>query len=103
MGRITTLSYFISRSANKILPFFKVLWKSAKFVSDQKCELAFDDLKKYFEGMFVLYKRIAGKQLWIYLAAREGAISSVLLCQKGAIQQPIYFINHFLKEAEECY
>lgn len=31
VGRITTLSRFISRSADRSLPFFKVLRKSVKF------------------------------------------------------------------------
>lgn len=31
-GRITTLSRFISKFADRSLPFFKVLWKTSKFI-----------------------------------------------------------------------
>lgn len=34
---------------------------------------------------------------------RKGAINSVLLSQEKIVQQPIYFINHLLKEVEGRY
>lgn len=38
VGRIIALSRFISRMTDRSLHFSKVLWKSAKFAWDQKCE-----------------------------------------------------------------
>lgn len=63
VGRIITLSYFISRSADRSLPFLKVLRKSAKFTWDEKCNLAFADLKKYLECLPIQYKPVAGERL----------------------------------------
>lgn len=58
--RIIALFRFISRSVDQGLPFFKVLHKSIRFAWDQKCEQAFADLKRYLEGLPVLYKLVAG-------------------------------------------
>lgn len=51
----------------------------------------------------MLYKSITGECLWLYLAAGEGVVSSVLLHQEGAVHQPIYFISHLFKDAEGRY
>lgn len=48
----------------------------------------------------MLYKPVIGERLWLHLAVGEGAISLILLCQEGAVQHPIFFISHLLKDAE---
>lgn len=68
VGRIIALSHFIPRFADRSLPFFKVL-------RDEKCDLTIVDLKKYLEGLPILYKLVARKRLWIYLMVGEGAVS----------------------------
>lgn len=80
------MSHFISKLAEWSLPFFKVLWKLAKFTWDEKSKLAFANLKRYLESLPILYKLVAGELLWLYLTAREGAVSLVLLCQEGIVQ-----------------
>lgn len=45
--RITTLSKFISKSADHSFPFFKVLRKASKFTWDKMCDQAFLELKQY--------------------------------------------------------
>ncbi|XP_073152363.1 uncharacterized protein [Henckelia pumila] len=57
-GRIEALSRFISRSAHRSLPFFKVLRKAKKFEWDDECGKAFDDLKSYLAELPVLAKAI---------------------------------------------
>ncbi|XP_073119968.1 uncharacterized protein [Henckelia pumila] len=103
VGRIAALSRFISRSAHRSLPFFKVLRKSKKFEWDAECGKAFEDLKNYLAELPVLAKAVSGKPLYIYLSALEGAVSSVLIRQEGAAQHPIYFFSHALKGAELRY
>lgn len=82
VGKIMALSRFISRSADRSLPFFKVLWKLAKFSWDKKCDITFSNLKNYLEKLSILHRLKVGERLWIYLAAGEGAVSAVLLRQK---------------------
>ncbi|KAL0359896.1 UNVERIFIED_CONTAM: hypothetical protein Sangu_0839000 [Sesamum angustifolium] len=43
-GTIATLSHFISRAAEKSLPFFEVLRKAKKFKWDVACQQAFEEL-----------------------------------------------------------
>ncbi|XP_073119533.1 uncharacterized protein [Henckelia pumila] len=99
-GRIAALSRFISRSAHRSLPFFKVLRKAKKFEWDAECGKAFEDLKNYLAELIVLAKAVPGEPLYIYLSALEGAVSSVLIRQEGAAQHHIYFFLHALKGAE---
>ncbi|KAL0458440.1 UNVERIFIED_CONTAM: hypothetical protein Slati_0471200 [Sesamum latifolium] len=46
-GRIAALSRFISKSAEKSLPFFKILRKARTFDWDASCQHAFEELKNY--------------------------------------------------------
>ncbi|XP_073119986.1 uncharacterized protein [Henckelia pumila] len=103
VGRIAALSRFISRSAHRSLPFFKVLRKAKKFEWDDECGKAFEDLKIYLAELPVLAKAISGEPLYIYLSALEEAVSSVLIRQEGETQDPIYFFSHALKGAELRY
>ncbi|KAL0386712.1 UNVERIFIED_CONTAM: hypothetical protein Slati_4551400 [Sesamum latifolium] len=47
IGRIAALSRFISKSAEKGLPFFKTLRKVKNFEWTEECQQAFEDLKTY--------------------------------------------------------
>ncbi|XP_073313456.1 uncharacterized protein [Primulina huaijiensis] len=68
-GRIAVLARFISRSAHRSLPFFRVLRKAKKFEWGPDCEKAFEKLKKYLAELLVLVKPAAGEPLWVYLYA----------------------------------
>ena len=45
-GRVAALSRFISRSADRCRPFFKVLRKMNDFPWTEECQEAFEELKK---------------------------------------------------------
>ncbi|KAL0427921.1 UNVERIFIED_CONTAM: hypothetical protein Slati_2966900 [Sesamum latifolium] len=53
-GRIVALSRFISKAAEKSLPFFKVLRKAKTFELDASCQQAFEELKNYLAGLPLL-------------------------------------------------
>ncbi|KAL0433454.1 UNVERIFIED_CONTAM: hypothetical protein Slati_2679700 [Sesamum latifolium] len=55
-GRIAALSRFISKAAEKSLPFFKVLRKTKTFEWDAPCRQAFKELKSYLVGLPLLVK-----------------------------------------------
>lgn len=61
------------------------------------------NLKKYLSNLPILFKLVPREKLWIYLAAIEGAVSSVLLCQEGLMQKPMYFTSHLFKDVELWY
>ncbi|KAL0402120.1 UNVERIFIED_CONTAM: hypothetical protein Slati_4241900 [Sesamum latifolium] len=60
-GRIVALSRFISKSAEKSLPFFKTLRKAKTFEWSTPCQLAFEELKAYLARLPLLVKPSAGE------------------------------------------
>ncbi|XP_042404693.1 uncharacterized protein LOC121994865 [Zingiber officinale] len=82
VDRITTLTRFISKSADKVAPFFKVLRKASKFQWDEEYTRAFEELKKYLETLPSLFKLVTGEPIWVYLSTTPEAVGRHLL--KGA-------------------
>ncbi|KAL0458513.1 UNVERIFIED_CONTAM: hypothetical protein Slati_0478500 [Sesamum latifolium] len=78
-GRIAALNLFISKSAEKSLPFFKTLRKAKTFEWDASCQRAFEELKNYLAGLPLLVKPSPGDTLYLYLSATPQAVSSVLI------------------------
>ncbi|KAL0440368.1 UNVERIFIED_CONTAM: hypothetical protein Slati_2519800 [Sesamum latifolium] len=58
VGRIATLSRFISRSAEWSLPFFKALKKTKNFTWHEECQQAFQELKAYLAQLLLLTKPV---------------------------------------------
>ncbi|XP_075475762.1 uncharacterized protein LOC142511450 [Primulina tabacum] len=85
-GKIASLSRFISRSAHRSYPFFRVLRKAQQFGLDEKCEQAFQDLKIHLAELPMLH-----------------AVSSVLIKEEGSDQKPVYYVSHALRGLELRY
>ncbi|KAL0413177.1 UNVERIFIED_CONTAM: hypothetical protein Sradi_1519400 [Sesamum radiatum] len=86
-GRITALSRFISKSAKKSLPFFKVLIR--KFEWDVSCQQAFEELKDYLAKLPLLVKPWPGDTLYLYLSTTPQTVSSVLIWEEDGRKMPI--------------
>ncbi|GKV48237.1 hypothetical protein SLEP1_g55063 [Rubroshorea leprosula] len=111
-GRVAALHRFISKSANKCLPFFKIMRSAAqkdesgkqkKFEWSQECQAVFDELKSYLSSPPLLTKAVDGEILYLYLGISDEAISSVLLRKEAKQQKPIYYISSVLHGAELRY
>ncbi|XP_057811344.1 uncharacterized protein LOC131025564 [Salvia miltiorrhiza] len=102
-GRITALSRFISRSAERSLPFFKVLRKGSRFEWSGECQRAFEDLKVYLTKLPVLTKPSPGEPLYLYISMGVESLSSVLVREKNRQQKPIYFVSKVIQGAELRY
>ncbi|KAI3465162.1 hypothetical protein Pfo_021825 [Paulownia fortunei] len=102
-GRLAALNHFISRSADKGLPFFKVLREGKNFEWTEECQHAFDNLKKYLVSPLLLTKPEVGETLFIYQAVAIEAISAVLVREVGQAHQPIYYTSKILQGAEQRY
>ncbi|XP_042446330.1 uncharacterized protein LOC122031262 [Zingiber officinale] len=103
VGRIISLSRFISRSADRASPFFKVLRKASKFKWDEECTRAFEELKKYLEALPSLFKPVVEEPLWVYLSATPEVVGVVLVKEQDNVQWSVYFFNHLLKGVESRY
>ncbi|KAK4389728.1 Retrovirus-related Pol polyprotein from transposon [Sesamum angolense] len=78
-GRIAVLNRFISKSAEKVLPFFKTLRKVKNFEWTEECQQAFEELKAYLARLSLSVKLIPGDTHYLYLSSTSQAISSVLV------------------------
>jgi hypothetical protein len=100
-GRITALNWFISKSIDKCLPFFKILRKAFEWSSE--CDEAFGKLKEYLINPPLLSRPDEGEILYLYLAVSPSAVSSALVREDSGIQKPVYFTSKALHGAEERY
>ncbi|KAL0344631.1 UNVERIFIED_CONTAM: hypothetical protein Sradi_4294400 [Sesamum radiatum] len=102
-GKITSLSRFISRSADRSLLFFKALGKAKEFRWTEECEQALNELKKYLATPPLLANPKLGEVLFLYLAVLESAVSSVLVREQEKSQSPVYYVSRMLQGAEKRY
>ena len=102
-NRVAALNRFISRSADKCLPFFKLLRNSTRFIWDEQCEKAFVDLKAYLSSPLLLVSPEAGEKLYLYLATFEETLATVLIKKTLKGQLPIYYVNKALHDSELNY
>jgi hypothetical protein len=106
-GRLTSLNRFISRSAERNLPFFEIL-KSAKFFqwgpAQQK---AFEELKQYLIDLTTLTPPSSGALLLLYVAASHAAVSATLVQEKqeGQVKKKasVYFVSEVLSHSKKNY
>ncbi|XP_027348001.1 uncharacterized protein LOC113859419 [Abrus precatorius] len=101
-GRIASLSRFRPIMADKSRPFINLLKKSQKFAWNDECEAAFTQYKNMLTAPPVLTKPHPEKEMIIYLAVSNNAISSVLL-QEIPEPAPVYFISRTLQGPESRY
>jgi ribonuclease HI len=119
-GSLAALSRFISRLAERALPFFKLLRKSGPFSWTEEVEQAFQELKQHLVSLLVLVAPEPGEPLYLYIAVAAEVVSMVLVVERTAqkgqepegsgpatgvwtIQRPIYYVSEVLHEAKIRY
>ncbi|CAH9083530.1 unnamed protein product [Cuscuta europaea] len=102
-GRQAALNRFLSKSAERALPFFQIMRKATSFKCTTECQEAFNELKRYLSSPPVLSKPKAGETLFLYLGVSTSAISSVLIREDEGVQKAIFYISKTLREAELRY
>jgi len=90
-GRIAALNRFVSRVTNKCLPFFKTL--KQVFVWMNKCEGAFQELKRYLSNPPLQNLSKEGENLILYLAVSTTAVSTTLIREEQRVQRSVYYIS----------
>jgi hypothetical protein len=81
-GCLAALSRFISRLAERALPFFKLLRKSGPFVWTDDAEEAFQELKRYLTSPPIMVAPEPGEPLLLYIVATAEAVSMVLVAER---------------------
>nr|XP_027093655.1 uncharacterized protein LOC113714056 [Coffea arabica] len=101
-GRLAALNRFLSQSAAKALPFFKVLKKADHFSWTEECQQAFEQLKDYLHHLPRLTSPRPGDKLILYLSAATEAVSAVLIGEER-VQMPVYYVSRVLRGPETRY
>ena len=107
IGRLALLNRFISRSAEKSLPFFKVLKGSKNFQWGLEQDKTFEDLKQYLENLAVMTSPSPEAELLLYIMTSRCAVSAALVEERmaeGTLKQfPIYFVSEALSGSNLLY
>ena len=72
-GKIATLNRFVLKATDKYLPFFYTSRKSFEWMD--KCQKAFEDLKRYLSSPPLLSPSKPGEELYLYLAVSQAVVS----------------------------
>jgi hypothetical protein len=106
-GRLASLNRFISRSAERNLPFFEVLKSAEVFQWGPTQQKAFEELKQYLIDLTTLTPPVLGDPLLLYVAASHSAVSAAIVQEKleGQVkkQVPIYFVSEVLSLSKKNY
>jgi hypothetical protein len=106
-GRMASLNRFISRSAERNLPFFEILKSAEVFQWGPAQQKAFEELKQYLIDFTTLTPPSPGAPLLLYVAASHSIVSAALAKEKldGQVkkQAPVYFISEVLSLSKKNY
>jgi hypothetical protein len=102
-GMVAALSRFISKSVDRCKPFFRLLGKRNKFIWDEECSAAFQEIKTYLSTPPCLSIPIPGEPLFLYLAVSNHAVSAVLVRELCKEQRPVFFVSKAMDETELRY
>jgi hypothetical protein len=96
-GRLASLNRFISRSAERNLPFIEVLKSAEVFQWGLAQQKAFEELKQYLIDLTTLTPPVSGAPLLLYVAASHSAVSATLVQEKlegqTKKQVRVYFVS----------
>jgi hypothetical protein len=106
-GRLASLNRFISRSAERNLPFFEILKSTEVFQWGPAQQKAFEELKQYLIDLTTLTPPSSGTLLLLYVAASHSAVSAALVQEKqdGQVKRQalVYFVSEVLSLSKQNY
>jgi hypothetical protein len=99
-GRLASLNRFISRLAERNLPFFEVLKSAEVFQWGLAQQKVFEELKQYQINLTTLTPPSSRALLLLYVAASHSAVSAALVQEKqdGQVKRQalVYFVSEVL-------
>ncbi|GJX43355.1 reverse transcriptase domain-containing protein [Tanacetum coccineum] len=105
-GKLASLNRFLSKSAEKSLPFFKTLKKCTKksdFQWTQEAEAAFKQMKKLIAELPMLTAPKEKEELNRYCAAAKKQFTQSKRQDREGKQVPVYFVSRALRGPEINY
>ena len=98
--RMAALTRFISKSADRPLPFFALLRGNKKFEWREEQSKAILAVKEHLKSLPTITRSENRDVLQLYISASPRMVAAVLLVEKEKRQQLIYFISHILNSLE---
>ncbi|KOM40249.1 hypothetical protein LR48_Vigan04g044700 [Vigna angularis] len=95
VGRLTSLSRFIPKLAERIKPIVRIMKKSAGTDWDDQCEQAFNEVKSILISPPVMGRPDSGHALQLFLAISEDTVSSALVQEQPEFKL-VYFVSRTL-------
>ncbi|KAJ0493832.1 putative nucleotidyltransferase, Ribonuclease H [Helianthus annuus] len=105
-GKLVALHRFVSKAADRTIPFMNVLKKrtgKGQIEWTPEADSAFQELKVCLGSLPTLTAPITGETVTVYLSASHFAISAVLVVHWNQAQIPVYYVSHILKDYETRY
>nr|GEV52360.1 hypothetical protein [Tanacetum cinerariifolium] len=105
-GKLEALNRFLSKSAERSLPFLDTLKKCTNkkvFRWTEADKAAFLEMKKLVSKLPTLTTPKKGETLMMHLAASNEAVSAVLLTERDGRQMPIHYVSRSLQGAKTNY
>nr|XP_043630179.1 uncharacterized protein LOC122601489 [Erigeron canadensis] len=102
-GKLAALHRFLSKSADRSLPFFHTLkgcLEKQNFRWTEEAQQAFAELKDYLCQLPTMTAPTPGETLQMYIAPSGETISAILIANKKGVQQPIYYVSRVLQAPE---
>jgi ribonuclease HI len=104
---LASINRFISRSAERNLPFFEILKSAKVFQWGPAQQKVFEELKQYLIDLTTLTPPSPGASLLLYVAALHSAVSAALVQEKLDSQikrqAPVYFVSEVLSLLKKNY
>jgi ribonuclease HI len=98
---------FISKAAERSLPFFKVLRANSNFQWGAEQQQAFKDLRNYLEEAAVMSKPSPKADLLLYIVTTDTTVSAILVeerMESDTLRQfPIYYVSEALSGSKLFY
>jgi hypothetical protein len=106
-GRLAFLNRFISRSADRNLPFFEVLKSVEVFQWGPTQQKSFEELKQYLIKLTTLTPPSLGAPLLLYVVASHATVNAALVQEKqdgqAKKQVQVYFVSKVLSPSKTNY
>ncbi|XP_021723328.1 uncharacterized protein LOC110690721 [Chenopodium quinoa] len=97
------LTRFISKSADKALPFFMVLRKNKTFEWGKEQSDALEVVRNHPISLPTIARPEKGEVMQLYISASPKTVAAVLIVERKKQQKPIYFVSHILNAVERGY
>ena len=97
-GRVASLSRFISKLGEKVLPFYRLMKKADKFEWTPEAEDALKDFKRLLTTPPILVTPREKEPLYMYVSTTNRVVSTILVVERmeeghtQSIQRPVYYL-----------